>query len=63
MDERNVFFGAELDEKDILQLFELDKLVYEAQYVGAADNMLARFRAEKNSFVAIKDEKTGQFIG
>ncbi|HIZ07515.1 MAG TPA: hypothetical protein IAA08_06225 [Candidatus Eubacterium avistercoris] len=63
MDERNVFFGTELDEKDILQLFELDKLVYEAQYVGAADNMLARFRAEKNSFVAIKDEKTGQFIG
>lgn len=29
MDERNCFFGAELDEKDILQLFELDKLVYE----------------------------------
>ncbi len=57
----SVHFGEDMTAADISQLFALDEMVYEDQYVGEIDNMLQRFYSNPRSFVAVRQD--GRYVG
>ena len=58
-----VFTGEEIDEAFLEKLMDVDRAVYDPRYAGSFDNMLGRFRAEKRSFVGIKEKGSNDPAG
>ncbi|MBO4839337.1 MAG: hypothetical protein J5493_08235 [Lachnospiraceae bacterium] len=50
------FTGEEMAEAFLEKIMDIDRAVYEERYVGCLENMQARFRAERKSFVCIRQK-------
>lgn len=58
-----VLTGLEFDAGFLPKIMELDKIVYSAEYAGELKNMVARYQANRDSFVCIMDEESGRLAG
>ena len=58
-----VLTGLEFDAGFLPKIMELDKIVYSAEYAGELQNMVARYQANRDSFVCIMDEESGRLAG
>ena len=58
-----VLTGAEFDTDFLPKIMELDRIVYSAEYAGELENMVARYQANRDSFVCIIDEEHDRLAG
>ena len=58
-----VLTGEEFDESFLEQVMEIDRDVYEPQFVGELENMVERYRRNRRTFVCVMDgEKLAGYI-
>lgn len=55
--------GLDFNTDFLSRVMDLDKLVYSAEYAGELKNMVARYQANRDSFVCIMDEAQDQLAG
>ncbi len=58
-----VLTGWEFDTDFLPKIMELDRIVYSAEYAGELENMVARYQANRDSFVCVMDEEHGRLAG
>ena len=59
----DVITGEDFDSSFLPKIMALDAIVYPDEYVGALENMKARYEKNKKSFVCILDHETGELAG
>lgn len=52
--------GLDFEEDFLRKVMDLDELVYEKKYAGELKNMVARYRANRDSFICVLDEEREQ---
>ena len=55
--------GDEMDEEFLEKVMDIDRATYEERYIGCLENMQARFRVEKRSFVCIREKGSDSLAG
>ena len=58
-----VLTGLDFDTDFLPKIMDLDKVVYEDEYVGLLENMVARYEKNRDSFVCIMDKGRGKLAG
>lgn len=57
-------YGEDMQEKDLLKVWEIDKMVYtQGGYVGEISNIIARFLVDNRQYVCLEDEENHCMAG